>query len=97
MVVRKGTEALPQGGPLTVREWSVKLDTQHAVRVEHHSAISGRVVILVDGREAYRRRSKFWDLGLEHRFQLDGKPCLLRIRLVTWHYEYELWVDGRLQ
>ena len=82
---------------MTAREWTVKLNTRHVVRVEHHSAISGRAVILVDGSEVFRRSHKVYDTGLEHRFQLDGRPCLIRIRLMAWHYEYELWVDGRLQ
>jgi hypothetical protein len=82
---------------MTVREWTVKFDTTHSVRVEHHSALSGRVVILVDGREVFRRPRKFWDFGLEHRFQLDGRPCLLRIQVRTYNFDYELWADHKLQ
>ena len=82
---------------MAVKEWNVKLNTPHTVRVEHSSAITGKVVIVVDGKEIYRRSGKIWDTGMEHRFQLDGKPCILRILHRTWHYEYELWADQKLQ
>jgi hypothetical protein len=82
---------------MTVREWNVKLDTPHTVRVEHSSAISGKVVVILDGKEIYRRGGKLWDAGMEHRFSIDGKPCILRILDRTWRWEYKLWADRKLQ
>jgi hypothetical protein len=82
---------------MTVREWNVKLDTPHTVRVEHSSAISEKVVVTLDGKEIYRRNGKFWDTGMEHRFLLDGKPCILRILYRTLSYDCELWADARLE
>jgi hypothetical protein len=44
--------------------------------------------------------------GLEHRFEVEGRPCIIRtlrtlrtLRIIykKWHYDSELWVDGRLQ
>jgi hypothetical protein len=45
----------------------------------------------------FRRRWRLWDTGCEHRFVVDGTRCLLRALYRTWQYEYELWIDGRLQ
>jgi hypothetical protein len=78
------------------RDWAFTLSAPHSVRVEH-SAMSGKVVISVDGRNIFERESKTWDTGLEHRFEVEGKPCIIRIVYKTWHYDYELWVEGRLQ
>lgn len=78
------------------REWKLSILESHVVTVRH-GLVSGQVVVLVDGREVFRRESKLWDTGLEHRFELDGKPCMLRVLVRGTHAEYELWVDGRLQ
>ena len=43
------------------------------------------------------RSSKLWDTGFEYRFKLEGLPCIIRVMYRTWSYEYELWVDGKLQ
>ena len=45
----------------------------------------------------YERRRKLLDLGLEHRFKVDRVPYIIRILYRTIHYDYELWVDGKLQ
>jgi hypothetical protein len=82
---------------MVVREWHLSKPSPHVVRVEHWWLFSGKAKILVDGEVVHYRHSKFWDLGLEHRFELGGLPCLVRVLYRTWHYEYELWVDGKLQ
>ncbi|MCL6646688.1 MAG: hypothetical protein K6U88_17325 [Dehalococcoidia bacterium] len=51
----------------------------------------------MDGQVIYQRGFKFWDTGFEHRFELEGLPHIVRALYRTWHYEYELWVDGKLQ
>jgi len=38
-----------------------------------------------------------YDTGFEHRFEINGLPALVRAMFRTWHYEYELWIDGKLQ
>lgn len=81
---------------LSIREWEIGVASPHTVRVAHNLLI-GKVVLSLDGREIFRREHRFWDTGCEHRFAVDGTRCLLRILYRTWHYEYELWVDGRLQ
>jgi hypothetical protein len=57
-------------------------------------SLSGYRVITVDGQVVVRD-GKFWDTGSEHRFEVEGIPCILRIRHQVFGYEYELWVDGK--
>jgi hypothetical protein len=82
---------------MVVREWTITKPHPHLVRVEHWHLFSGKARVLVDGQVIYYRHSKFWDTGFEHRFEVDGYPCLVRVLYRTWHFEYELWVDGKLQ
>ncbi|HEV3385923.1 MAG TPA: hypothetical protein VG097_13985 [Gemmata sp.] len=82
---------------MIVREWTISKPYPHLVRVEHAHVLSGKAKILVDGEWIYQRGSTLWDMGFEHRFELDGLPCIVRVLYRTWHYEYELWIDGKLQ
>jgi hypothetical protein len=82
---------------MLVREWTISKPKSHVVRVEHWRLFSGRARILVDGQEIHHRSRKFWDTGFEHRFELDDNPCIIRALYRTWTYEYELWIDGKLQ
>ena len=82
---------------MTTRQWSVETENSHAVRVDHWNTWSGKVHIYVDDELIYERPSKRWDTGFEHRFKIDGLPYIVRILYRTWCYEYELWVDGKLQ
>ena len=82
---------------MTTRQWSVETENSHTVRVDHWSTWSGKVHIYVDDELVYERPSKRWDTGLEHRFKIDGLPYIVRILYRTWCYEYELWIDGKLQ
>ena len=82
---------------MTTRQWSVETENSHTVRVDHWNTWSGKVHIYVDDELIYERPSKRWDTGLEHRFKIDGLPYIVRILYRTWCYEYELWVDGKLQ
>ena len=63
-------------------------------QVANATYISNRV-ITVDG-QVVERSEKPFDTGSEHRFEVDGHPCILRIRHQLIGYEYELWVDGKL-
>lgn len=83
---------------MVTREWLVETENPHTVQVNHWRAWSGRVHIFVDDELIYERKSKiFWDWGLEHRFKVDGLTYLLRINLMAFNFQYELWVDGKLQ
>ena len=82
---------------MVAREWLVETENPHTVRVNHWRTWSGRVHIYVDDELIYERRSKLFDTGLEHRFKVDGLPYLVRIFVRTFSWEYELWVDGKLQ
>ena len=82
---------------MRTQKWFVETENPHTVRVEHWWIWSGKVHIYVDDELIYERRSKIWDTGLEHRFKIDGLPYIVRILYQTWHYQYELWVDGKLQ
>lgn len=69
---------------------------QHQLEMKHAAFWSGRASLTIDQFVVYERKRKLFDKGLEHRFTLDGKPCLLRIRYLLGRYEYELFVDGKL-
>lgn len=81
---------------MTRTEWTIEEPQPHTVSVQH-GFWSGKAVINVDGAEIFRRAGKFWDTGLEHRFELDGVPCIVRIINRPFSYSYELWVDGKLK
>lgn len=78
------------------QEWTTDVATPHRVRVEHNR-LSGSARVLADGEVVFERPFTFWDTGFEHRFTLDGLPAIVRVIYRTWHYTYELWLDGRLQ
>jgi mannose-6-phosphate isomerase-like protein (cupin superfamily) len=82
---------------MTVRTWTTDGDSPRTVRIEHWSVFSGRARITIDGKEIYLRKRSLYDIGFEHRFKLDGLPAIIRCLFRTWHYEYELWIDGKLQ
>ena len=84
---------------MDTRKWLVETENPHTVQVNHWNTwFSGKVHIYVDDELIYERHLKLFDYSpLEHRFKLDGLPCIIRILYGTWHYEYELWVDGKLQ
>jgi hypothetical protein len=80
---------------MATRTWTVDVDaTPHTVEVQHGYWF-GKRVIRLDGHTIHDSR-KFWDTGSEHRFDLGGHPCILKIRNSPFHYDYELFVDGRL-
>jgi hypothetical protein len=81
---------------MLIRQWQVEKPAAHSVMVEHWR-ISGKARISVDGNVIYQRDSKLYDTGFEHRFKIDGLPCIVRAMYRTWCYEYELWMDGKLQ
>jgi hypothetical protein len=81
---------------MTTREWNIEQPSKHAVRIDH-SFWSGRAVIYLDGQDLFRRGIKVWDTGFEHRFKIDGVPCIVRVITRPFHFTYELWVDGKLQ
>ena len=82
---------------MITRKWLVETENPHTVQVDHWSTWSGRIHIYVDDELIHERRSKLFDFGMEHRFKVDGLPYIIRILHRIAHYEYELWVDGKLQ
>ena len=83
---------------MVMREWLVETEKSHTVRVDHWTNWVGRVHIYLDDKQIYEKRLGLFDYStLEHRFKVDGLPYIIRILYRTWHYEYELWVDGKLQ
>jgi len=81
---------------MVTREWLVESENPHTVQVDHWRG-SGRANIYVDDELIYARRSKWYDTGLEHRFKVDGLPYLIRIYPMAFYFQYELWVEGKLQ
>ena len=77
-------------------EWDINEPKPHVVSLQHGYWWS-KTTIWVDNQEILRRPGKFWDFGLEHRFDIDGVPCIVRIILRFYCYTYELWVDGKLK
>jgi hypothetical protein len=78
------------------KEWQIKCPEKHDVRVEHNF-LSGKAAVTVDATQIFGRGVTLWDIGFEHRFAVEGLPCILRVIRHTYHFTYELWVDGKLQ
>jgi hypothetical protein len=92
------------------REWTIKIPTPHHIAVELGGWLWNGNRILIDSQEIWRRpqrsivdslRDFLWGAtgygGFEHRFELDGLPCIIRVLHRLTHLEYELYVDGKLQ
>ena len=83
------------------REWTVSTPSAHRVAVEHFW--NGGANLLVDGLSVHDHHPKYYcdvaDRGFEHRFELDGLPAIVRVlrRGPFGWYEYELYLDGKLQ
>ena len=78
------------------RIWSFQGDdVQHTVKLEH-GYWSGKRIISVDEVTVHESR-KIWDTGSEHRFDVCGQPCIIKIRNSPFSFDYELFVEGRLQ
>ena len=76
--------------------WTFTLDDgSHVVELDHR-LWSGVREIKVDGKLAEKSRKFWWDRGTEHRFDISGATCVLRIIAQTFGFRYELLVDGKL-
>ncbi len=82
---------------MAVRQWRLEKPGPHTVVLEH-DRWAGRCSLSVDGTLIEERSKKIWDTGWEHRFDLEGVPCIARVicRGLGIHFDYELWVDGKL-
>ena len=80
---------------MAVRQWRLEKPEPHTVVLEH-SFWSGRCTLSVDGTLVVERSKKLWDTGWEDRFELEGVPCIARVIYRGFHFDYELWVDGKL-
>ena len=81
------------------KTWIFELeDGRHVVEIEH-GYWSGKRIIKVDGKQV-EVSGKIIDTGSEHRFEISGHKCILRIRPGTlgglFGFEFELFLDGRL-
>ena len=77
------------------KTWTIDVDGhQHVVEVRHNIWLGNRAIIL-DGN-TIEKSLKLVDAGSEHRFDLDGHPCVLKIRGLEIFFDYELYVDGKL-
>lgn len=100
----KRLRAATCGRRAVCREWTVSHPQLHRVRVESGGWSAGYVWrVVVDDEVKHREPMKLAGLmhnvfvGFEHRFELDSLPCIIRVRYRLFGYEYELWVDGKLQ
>ena len=78
------------------REWEIGTPATHTVMIDH-SYWFGTATVHLDGAQVHRRGWKFCDTGFEHRFKIDGVPCIVRVFNRPFAFTYELWVDGKLQ
>ncbi|MDE0089672.1 MAG: hypothetical protein OXU23_28410 [Candidatus Poribacteria bacterium] len=62
---------------MVTREWLVETENSHTVRVDHWRMWSGRVHIYVGDELIFERRRKLYDIGLEHRFKVDGLSYII--------------------
>lgn len=81
---------------MTRSEWRFSCPEEHVVCLTH-GFWSGKATIELDGKEIFRRPRKLWDMGFEHRFEVAGVPCIIRVFSRLTGFEYELWVDGKLK
>ena len=84
-----------QREPMTTTEWHITNPQKHGVRLEH-DFWSGKAALFVDATQIFARGVTLWDTGFEHRFAVEGLPCILRVISRPFHFTYELWVDGKL-
>ncbi len=77
------------------KAWTFQINgTRNTVELEHGYWSSARLITL--NGQVIERSNKFWDTGSEHRFEVRGCACILRIRNTSFGFEYELYIDGRL-
>ena len=77
------------------RTWDIEVDgNRHTIGVDH-GFWSGKRIITLDGN-VLEKSWKLVDTGSEHRFNVDGHLCILKIRNSPFHYDYELFLDGKL-
>lgn len=81
---------------MTRSEWRFSCPEKHVVCLSF-GYWSGKATIELDGKEIFCRPRKRFDSGLEHRFEVDGVPCIIRIILRGLVFTYELWADGKLK
>lgn len=87
---------------MTRKRWDVELDGRpHAVELDHNY-LTGRCRVNVDGHAVVDRRpSSLRDwfvlnvLPTEHRFEIDRRPCAVRIDPGVIAYAFDLIVEGR--
>ena len=81
---------------MPVKSWTIEETAPHVVDLQH-SEWSGSARIDVDGETIFERSRKLLDTGFEHRFKVDGIPAILRCISRGLHFDYELYLDGKLQ
>jgi hypothetical protein len=79
------------------KTWTIDVDgRQHVVELRH-GVLFGKRAITLDGNEIELEKSgDLIDTGSEHRFDVDGHACILKIRSSGLSFDYELFVDGKL-
>lgn len=77
------------------KTWTIELDGKRHTIDLVHGFWSGRRIVRIDGNLIHDSR-KFLDTGSEHRFDVDGHACILKIRNSPFHYDYELFIDGKM-
>ncbi len=83
---------------MATQTWQLENLSAQNVKLEHNFVWFGnRIRIWLDDELVYERKPKVLDLGDEYRFKIDNLPCIVRILPRAVDFQYELWVDGKLQ
>ncbi|MCA9096476.1 MAG: hypothetical protein KDA68_23515 [Planctomycetaceae bacterium] len=73
------------GANMARRQWK---HSYHLIELEH-SWISGRAELTVDGVTVFNRGDNSMDFGFAHRFDIDDKPCAVKVFSSGFGFRYE--------
>jgi hypothetical protein len=77
------------------KTWTIEVDgRRHSVELRH-GVWSGQRAVILDGN-TIEESGQLFDTGSEHRFEVEGHPCILKIRSSVLSFDYELYLDGKL-
>ncbi len=88
-------ELLVQSSKRKKKTWAIDVDGHRHTIELRHGVWSGQRAIVLDGN-TIEESGKLLDTGSEHRFDVDGHPCILKIRSSGFAFDYEFYVDGKL-
>jgi hypothetical protein len=89
-----------------MRTWKATVEgSHHTIQIAHDAIFDGDLEIYVDGNQIFENVIPIGQ-DINHEFEIDGKPCLVRIQyagsnlgggMVHMGCTYEVLVDGKKQ